>query len=92
MNLANTMTIVSCQVREQKIWDDYLNDCYGEALNGGTFASVATGNCMRATTGQRAIELRVILDDLDQELKKQDKHGPRDRGQRVRITDSRRPP
>jgi hypothetical protein len=29
MNLANTMTIVSCQVREQKIWDDYLNDWYG---------------------------------------------------------------
>jgi uncharacterized protein YecT (DUF1311 family) len=97
---ANTMTIVSCQIREQKIWDDYLNDWYGEALKrlrdepnaaaalkeaqrawiqyrdakcdywekryeGGTFASVATGNCMRVTTGQRAIEMRVILDDLD---------------------------
>jgi uncharacterized protein YecT (DUF1311 family) len=97
---ANTMTIVSCQIREQKIWDDYLNDWYGEALKrlkdepdaaaalrtaqrawieyrhakcdywekryeSGTFASVATGNCMRVTTGQRAIELRVILDDLD---------------------------
>jgi uncharacterized protein YecT (DUF1311 family) len=29
---ANTMTIVSCQLREQKIWDDYVNDWYGEAL------------------------------------------------------------
>jgi uncharacterized protein YecT (DUF1311 family) len=97
---ANTMTIVSCQIREQKIWDDYLNDWYGQALTrlkdepdaaaalksaqrawiqfrdakcdywekryeGGTFASVAAGNCMRVTTGQRAIELRVILDDLE---------------------------
>ncbi len=97
---ANTMTIVSCQIREQKIWDDHLNDWYGEALKrlkdepgaaaalksaqrawmqyrdakcdywekryeGGTFASVAVGSCMRVTTGQRAIELRVILDDLD---------------------------
>jgi uncharacterized protein YecT (DUF1311 family) len=97
---ANTMTIVACQIREQKIWDDDLNDWYGEALKrlsaepdaaaalkdaqrawiafrdskcdywekryeGGTFASVAAGNCMRATTGQRAIEMRAILDDLD---------------------------
>ena len=96
---ANTMTIVACQIREQKIWDDDLNDWYGEALKrladeanaaaalkdaqrawiafrdakcdywekryeGGTFASVAAGNCMRATTGQRAIEMRTILDDL----------------------------
>ena len=96
---ANTMTIIACQIREQKIWDDYLNDWYGESLKrladepdaaaalkeaqrawiqfrdakcdywekryeGGTFASVAAGNCMRATTGQRAIEMRTILDDL----------------------------
>jgi uncharacterized protein YecT (DUF1311 family) len=96
---ANTMTIVFCQTREQKIWDDYLNGWYGEALKkltddpdaaaalkgaqrgwiqfrdakcdywekryeGGTFASVAAGNCMRTTTGQRAIEMRAILDDL----------------------------
>ena len=96
---ANTMTIVFCQTREQKIWDDYLNGWYGEALKkltddpdaaaalkgaqrgwiqfrdakcdywekryeGGTFASVAAGNCMRITTGQRAIEMRAILDDL----------------------------
>ena len=84
MNLgANTMTSVSCQIREQKIWDDYLNDWLKSAqrawiqyrdakcdywekrYEGGTFASVAAGNCMRVTTGQRAIELRVILDDLD---------------------------
>ena len=29
---ANTMTIVACQIREQKIWDDYLNGWYGESL------------------------------------------------------------
>ena len=97
---ANTMTIVVCQIRERKIWDDYLNDWYDESLKrladepnaaaalkeaerawiqfrdakcgywekryeGGTFASVAAGNCMRETTGQRAIEMRTILDDLD---------------------------
>ncbi len=97
---ANTMTIVACQMREQKIWDDDLNEWYGDALKrladqpgaaaalkeaqrawiqfrdakcdyweklyeGGTFASVAAGNCMRATTGERAIEMRAILDDLD---------------------------
>ncbi len=97
---ANTMTIVACQMREQKIWDDYLNQWYGEALKrlaeqpraaaalkeaqrawiqfrgakcdywetlyeGGTFASVAAGNCMRATTGERAIEMLAILDELD---------------------------
>ena len=97
---ANTMTIVACQIREQKIWDDYLNEWYGESLKrladdpgaaaalkdaqrtwiafrdakcgywekryeGGTFASVAAGNCMRETTGERAIEMRAILDDLD---------------------------
>jgi uncharacterized protein YecT (DUF1311 family) len=97
---ANTMTIVACQMREEKIWDGYLNDWYGEAVKrlkddpdaaaalkdaqrawmqfrdakcdywekryaGGTFASVATGNCMRVTTGQRALEMRAIFDDLD---------------------------
>ena len=31
----------------------------------GTFASVAAGNCMRVTTGQRALEMRAIFDDLD---------------------------
>ena len=29
---ANTMTIVACQEREEKIWDGYLNDWYGEAV------------------------------------------------------------
>ena len=97
---ANTMTIVACQMREEKIWDGYLNDWYGEAVKrlkddpdalaalkdaqrawiqfrdakcdywekryaGGTFASVAAGNCMRVTTGQRALEMRAIFDDLD---------------------------
>jgi uncharacterized protein YecT (DUF1311 family) len=28
---ANTFTIVACHMREQKIWDGYLNDWYGEA-------------------------------------------------------------
>lgn len=32
---------------------------------GGTFASVAAGDCMRVETGRRAIEMRTILDDLD---------------------------
>ena len=32
---------------------------------GGTFASVVTGDCMRAETGSRALEMRAIFDDLD---------------------------
>ena len=28
---ANTFTIVVCHMREQKIWDGYLNEWYGEA-------------------------------------------------------------
>ena len=28
---ANTFTIVACHMREQKIWDEHLNDWYGEA-------------------------------------------------------------
>lgn len=97
---ANTFTIVACNMREQKIWDERLNDWYGQAQSrlkddpaaaaalkeaqrswiayrdakcgywekryeGGTFASVATGNCMRVATGQRALEMRAIFDDLD---------------------------
>ena len=97
---ANTFTIVACHMREQKIWDGYLNEWYGEAEKrladepaaltalkdaerawipfrdakcgywekryvGGTFASVVTGDCMRAETGSRALEMRAIFDDLD---------------------------
>ena len=97
---ANTFTIVACHMREQKIWDGYLNQWYGEAekrladdlaaaaalqdaqrawiafrdakcgywekrYEGGTFASVATGDCMRVETGRRALEMRTIFDDLD---------------------------
>jgi uncharacterized protein YecT (DUF1311 family) len=97
---ANTFTIVACHMREQKIWDGYLNDWYGEAesrlkdrpgaaaalkeaqhvwiqfrdakcnyweklYEGGTFASVAAGDCMRVETGRRALELHAIDDDLD---------------------------
>jgi uncharacterized protein YecT (DUF1311 family) len=97
---ANTGSIVACQMREQKIWDGYLNQWYGEAekrladdkaaqaalkeaqrswiafrdakcgywqklYEGGTFASVVTGDCMRVETGRRALEMRAILDDLD---------------------------
>lgn len=97
---ANTFTIVACHMREQKIWDGYLDDWYGEAerrlkddpaaaaalkaaqhawiafrdakcaywekrYEGGTFASVATGDCMRVETGRRALEMRAIDDDLD---------------------------
>lgn len=97
---ANTFTIVACHMREQKIWDERLNDWYGAARDklkddpgaaaalkeaqrtwiqfrdakcdywekryeGGTFASVATGDCMRVETGRRALEMRGIFDDLD---------------------------
>jgi uncharacterized protein YecT (DUF1311 family) len=97
---ATTVSIVACNLREQKIWDEWLNDWYGKAqaalrtnplaaqalkdaqrawiafrdaschyesqlYEGGTFASVAAGNCMRITTGMRAIEMRAIADDLD---------------------------
>jgi uncharacterized protein YecT (DUF1311 family) len=83
-------TIVACcNMREPKIWDERLNDWYGQAQSqlkddaatgaalkdaqcawiqfrdakcdywekryeGGTFASVATGNCTRIETGRRA--------------------------------------
>ena len=97
---ANTFTIVACNMREQTIWDDRLNDWYGQAQSqlkgdagaaaalkdaqrawiqfrdakcgywekryeGGTFASVATGNCTRIETGRRALEMRSIFEDLD---------------------------
>jgi uncharacterized protein YecT (DUF1311 family) len=97
---ANTFTIVACHMREEKIWDAYLNDWYGEAQDklkdepgaasalkeaerawivfrdakceywekryeGGTFASVMAGDCMRIETGRRALEMRAVLDDLD---------------------------
>ena len=96
---ANTFTIVACHMREQKIWDGYLNEWYGEAekrladepaaaalkdaqrawiafrdakcgywqkrYEGGTFASVVTGDCMRVEAGRRALEMRAIFDDLD---------------------------
>ena len=97
---ANTFTIVACHTREQKIWDGYLNDWYGEAQSrlkdqpgaaaalkeaqrtwiqfrdakcdyweklyeGGTFASVAAGDCMRVETGRRALEMHAIAGDLD---------------------------
>ena len=97
---ATTFTIVACHVREQKIWDERLNEWYGAARDklkddpgaaaalkeaqrnwiqfrdakcdywekryeGGTFASVATGDCMRVETGRRALEMRGIFDDLD---------------------------
>jgi len=88
-------------MREQTIWDGYLNTWYGEAQNklkgdtasgdalkqaqrawiafrdakcaywekryaGGTIVAVLTGDCMRVETGIRALEVRAILDDLDQ--------------------------
>jgi uncharacterized protein YecT (DUF1311 family) len=36
-----------------------------KGYEGGTFASVATGNCTRIETGRRALELRSIFEDLD---------------------------
>jgi uncharacterized protein YecT (DUF1311 family) len=107
---ANTFTIVACNMREQKIWDERLNDWYGQAqaqlkddaaaagalkddaaaagalkdaqrawiqfrdakcgywekrYEGGTFASVAAGNCTRIETGRRALEMLAIFDDLN---------------------------
>ncbi|MBM3544841.1 MAG: DUF1311 domain-containing protein [Alphaproteobacteria bacterium] len=98
---ANTASLVACHMREQTIWDGYLNTWYGEAQNklkgdtasgdalkqaqrawiafrdakcaywekryaGGTIVAVLTGDCMRVETGIRALEVRAILDDLDQ--------------------------
>lgn len=97
---ANTFNIVACNMREQKIWDERLNDWYGQAqaqlkddaatagalkdaqrawihfrdtkcgywekrYEGGTFASVAAGNCTRIETGRRPLEMRAIFDDLN---------------------------
>jgi uncharacterized protein YecT (DUF1311 family) len=97
---ATTVSIVACNMREQKIWDGWLNNWYLEAqaelrsnlgasaalktaqrdwigfrdakcgfeaslYEGGTFASVAAGNCMRITTGMRAFEMRAVADDLE---------------------------
>ncbi len=97
---ANTFTIVACHMREQKIWDGYLNQWYagaekrladdaaaqtalkdaerawisfrdakcgywGKRYEGGTFASVIAGDCMRDETARRALEMRAVFDDLD---------------------------
>ncbi len=38
---------------------------WAKRYEGGTFASVAAGDCIRETTGLRALEMRAIADDLD---------------------------
>jgi uncharacterized protein YecT (DUF1311 family) len=52
----------------QRTWMQFRDaKCgYWEKLyEGGTFASVAAGNCMRVETGRRALEMHAIDDDLD---------------------------
>ena len=38
---------------------------WAKRYEGGTIASVMTGDCMRVETGRRALEMRAIFDDLD---------------------------
>jgi uncharacterized protein YecT (DUF1311 family) len=92
---SNTFTIVAYNMREQKIWDERLNDWYGQAqarswddaatagalkdarrawiqfrdakcgywekrYEGGTFASVAAGNCTQIETGAHARDARHL--------------------------------
>ncbi len=47
---ANTFTIVACHMREQKIWDGYLNEWYGEATKrlAGEPAAAALTDAQRA--------------------------------------------
>jgi uncharacterized protein YecT (DUF1311 family) len=52
----------------QRAWIAYRDAKCGfwsKLYEGGTFASVAAGDCMRVTTGMRAIEMRAIADELD---------------------------
>ena len=52
----------------QRAWIGFRDakcDYWEKRCASGTFASVAAGNGMRVTTGQRALEMRAIFDDLD---------------------------
>ena len=52
----------------QRAWISFRDAKCGywqKRYEGGTIASVVTGDCMRVETGRRALEMRVILDDLD---------------------------
>ena len=40
-------------------------DYWEKRYEGGTFASVITGDCMRVETARRALEMRAVFDDLD---------------------------
>lgn len=40
-------------------------DYWQKRYDGGTFASVVAGDCMRVEIGRRAIEMRAVFDDLD---------------------------
>lgn len=53
----------------QRAWIAFrdANCAYWEKrYEGGTIVAVLTGDCMRVETGIRALEVRAILDDLDQ--------------------------
>jgi uncharacterized protein YecT (DUF1311 family) len=78
---ANTFTIVACNMAikgdtgaaaalkdAQRAWIQFRDAKCGyweKRYEGGTFASVATGNCTRIETGRRALEMRAIFEDLD---------------------------
>jgi uncharacterized protein YecT (DUF1311 family) len=52
----------------QRAWIQFRDAKCGyweKRYEGGTFASVATGNCTRIETGRRALEMRSIFEDLD---------------------------
>ena len=52
----------------QRAWIQFRDAKCGyweKRYEGGTFASVATGNCTRIETGWHALEMRSIFEDLD---------------------------
>ena len=52
----------------QRAWIQFCDAKCGyweKRYEGGTFASVATGNCTRIETGGRAFEICAIFEDLD---------------------------
>jgi uncharacterized protein YecT (DUF1311 family) len=52
----------------QRAWIQFRDakcDYWEKLYEGGTFASVAAGDCMGVETGRRAIEMHGIDDDLD---------------------------
>jgi uncharacterized protein YecT (DUF1311 family) len=70
---SNTFTIVACNTAgalkdAQRAWIQFRDAKCGyweKRYEGGTFASVAAGNCTRIETGRRTLEMRAIFDDLN---------------------------